>query len=111
MNQTVVDIIREIGTDECVAELEAKIVAENVITVETLTDEAPRKTGMRIDPSERYDTRPVVKALAVMSADALSSRRQFILDGGCAGERDEDGRLYQYAILISRETVRRGVKH
>lgn len=103
MNPLVMDIIREIGTAECVAMVE---VAETV-TVETLTEEAPRRTGMSIDPSERYDTRPVVKALKALSDDALRSRVRFILDGGCASARDEDGRLYQYSILITRERLAR----
>lgn len=103
MNPLVADIIREIGTDECIAGLES---AETV-TVETLTDEAPRRTGMSIDPSERYDTRPVVKALKAMSDDALRRRVRFILDGGCTDVRDEDGRLYQYSILIARERLAR----
>ena len=111
MNATVTDIIREVGTDECIAEMEAKLAAGSVVTVDTLKNEAPRKTGMRIDPNERYDTRPVVKALGAMSIDDITRRARFILDGGCAEERDEDGRLYQYAILISRETVKRGIKH
>lgn len=103
MNPLIMDIMREVGTEECIAAMES---AETV-TVETLTEEAPRRTGMSIDPSERYDTRPVVKALQSMSDDALRARVRFILDGGCADVRDEDGRLYQYSILITRERLAR----
>lgn len=105
MNPLVMDILREIGTEECIAMAEAE--AAETVTVETLTEEAPRRTGMSIDPSERYDTRPVVKALKALSDDALRSRVRFILDGGCASARDEDGRLYQYSILITRERFAR----
>ena len=79
----------------------------SLITIESLSEEAPRRTGMSIDPNERYDTWPVVKKLAAMTDDEITSRAQFILTGGCAGERDEDGRLYQYSILISREVAKR----
>lgn len=103
MNPLVMDIMREIGTEECIA----KMAAEEVVTVETLTAEAPRRTGMSIDPSERYDTWPVRKALKAMTDDALRRRIRFILDGGCADSRDEDGRLYQYSILITREQLAR----
>lgn len=103
MNPLVMDIMREIGTEECIARMES----EETVTVETLTDEAPRRTGMSIDPSERYDTRPVVKALKAMSDEALRCRIRFILDGGCADVRDADGRIYQYSILITRERLAR----
>ncbi|MFJ6636633.1 hypothetical protein ACIQMR_35495 [Streptomyces sp. NPDC091376] len=106
MNPMVMDLIRELGTDECIADMEAAL-SQDVVTVDTLTDEAPRRTGMHIDPSEHYDTRPVVRALKAMTDEALRRRIRFILDGGCAETRDEDGRLYQYSILITRERIAR----
>lgn len=107
MNSVVMDIMREIGTDECVADMEVRLAAEATVTVETLAEEAPRRTGMHIDPNERYETHPVSKALKVMTDDALRLRLRFILDGGCADARDEDGRLYQYSILMTRERIAR----
>jgi len=86
---------------------DATVNAAETASVELLLREAPRETSMRIDPNERYDTRPVVRALASMNTEDVVSRARFILDGGCP---DADGRLTQYALLLSRELTRRGVK-
>lgn len=105
MNKLILDIIRECGTDECIAEAERNM--QNDITAEMVIAESPECTGMRIDPNEIFLVRPVVKAISVMADIDLMNRFEFILSGGCADIGEAEDRVIQYAFIISREVSKR----
>ena len=87
MNSIVMDIMREIGTPECV-----------------LRAELPRATGLRIDPRERFETRPVIALLKKLTDAEVLVRRGWLLEDGAEWKQSLDSEaLYEYAILLVRE--------
>lgn len=76
---------------------------------ELIVAELPSKTGMRIDPNERWDAQVTVKALAGLDDAAVIARRDWLL-GSCADmPKEHEAALYEYSIHLSREMNRRHI--
>ncbi|MEU0589892.1 hypothetical protein [Streptomyces ardesiacus] len=80
------------------AQVQAAIIAE-----------LPRRTGMYIDPNERWDARATQAALQALDDEDVVVRRNWLLTSCADMPKRHEAALYEYSIHLSREMNRRHI--
>lgn len=71
--------------------------------------ELPRRTGMRIDPNERWDVRDTKRTLQELDDAGIIVRRNWLLTSCADMPKQHEAALYEYSIHLSREMNRRRI--
>lgn len=74
-----------------------------------IISELPRRTGMHIDPNERWDARATQAALKALDDEGVVVRRNWLLASCADMPKRHEAALYEYSIHLSREMNRRRI--